>query len=153
MAHLRPLEMNEIEDREILDRFQQSSFMGQWITNPPSVEGWHQGSEWIDTGTMVERINFASAQMGDQNKPGVRAMIGKITSDGERTISPEVLVEQCLDQMGAIVVSDETRTVLNDFASREGDLNLSATGAGEPERQRIADLLRMVASTYEFQRS
>ena len=62
-------------------------------------------------------------------------------------------MDECLDQMGAIVVSDETRTVLNDFASMEGDLNLSAAGAGEHERQRVADVLRMVASTYEFQRS
>ncbi len=139
--------------REILDRFQQSTFMGQWLTNPPSVEGWHQGSEWIDTGTMVERINFASAQLGDMNKPGVRAMVERISSNGKRTISPEALVDECLDQMGAIVVSDETRTVLNDFASMEGDLNLSAAGEGEHERKRIADVLRMVASIHEFQRS
>ena len=138
---------------EILDRFHQSVYMGQWVTNPPSVEGWHQGTQWIDTGTLVERVNFAAQQMGDANKPGVRAMIESITSNGETTISPEGLVDRCLDQMGAISVSDETRTVLTEFASRGGDLQLGATGPDETTRQRVADVLQLVASTQEFQRS
>ena len=29
--------------------------MGQALLNPPSVEGWHAGVEWIDTGNLVER--------------------------------------------------------------------------------------------------
>ena len=33
--------------REILDRFLQAVYMGQWLNNPPSVEGWHQGIEWV----------------------------------------------------------------------------------------------------------
>ena len=138
---------------EILDRFHQSVYMGQWVTNPPSVEGWHQGTQWIDTGTLVERVNFAAQQMGDANKPGVRAMIESITSNGETTISPEGLVDRCLDQMGAISVSDETRTVLTEFASRGGDLQLGATGPDETTRQRVTDVLQLVASTQEFQRS
>ena len=39
--------------------------MGQDLLNPPSVEGWHTGKEWIDTGCLVERINFAAQQVGD----------------------------------------------------------------------------------------
>ena len=31
--------------------------MGQSLLNPPTVEGWHTGSEWIDSGTLSERIN------------------------------------------------------------------------------------------------
>ena len=32
--------------REIMDRSFQMNFMGQTLNNPPSVEGWHQGTEW-----------------------------------------------------------------------------------------------------------
>ena len=39
--------------------------MGQELMNPPSVEGWHTGKEWIDTGILVERVNFAAEQVGD----------------------------------------------------------------------------------------
>ena len=54
--------------------------MGQMLTNPPSVEGWHQGVEWVDTGTLIERINFASEQLGDESKAGVRNMVDSIMS-------------------------------------------------------------------------
>ena len=30
-------------------------YMGQALLNPPSVEGWQGGDEWINTGTVVER--------------------------------------------------------------------------------------------------
>ena len=41
-----------------------SSYMGQDLLNPPTVEGWHTGKEWIDSGALVERVNFASNQVG-----------------------------------------------------------------------------------------
>ena len=47
-------------------------YMGQDLLNPPSVEGWHTGKEWIDTGILVERVNFAAEQLGDVSQPGVR---------------------------------------------------------------------------------
>ena len=87
--------------REMIPRYRQSVWMGQELNNPPSVEGWHQGTEWIDTGTLVERINFASEQFGDLNKPGVRAMIDSIRHGGIERLSTEHLVDRCLDAMGA----------------------------------------------------
>ena len=72
--------------REILDRAMQMNYMGQTLNNPPSVEGWHQGMEWIDTGTLVERLNFATAQLGDVSKPGVRAMISRVASESDGVI-------------------------------------------------------------------
>src|SRR5262245_20172375 len=30
--------------------------MGQSLMNPPTVEGWHTGKEWIDGGTLNERV-------------------------------------------------------------------------------------------------
>ena len=38
--------------------------MGQVPMNPPSVEGWQGGSEWINTGAYVQRVNFASRVLG-----------------------------------------------------------------------------------------
>ena len=67
----------ELPNREMINRFRQINWMGQELNNPPSVEGWHQGAEWIDTGTLMERINFASEQLGDLSKPGVRGHGGQ----------------------------------------------------------------------------
>ncbi|MEK7814333.1 MAG: DUF1800 domain-containing protein, partial [Chloroflexota bacterium] len=49
------------EHREIkpglVEISQEPKYMGMDLMNPPTVEGWHTGREWIDSGTLVERIN------------------------------------------------------------------------------------------------
>ena len=54
--------------------FDEMKFMGQEIFNPPSVEGWHTGKEWIDGGTLVHRINFTSDFVADTSFPGVQGI-------------------------------------------------------------------------------
>ena len=130
--------------REILDRYQQTNFMGQMLTNPPSVEGWRQGVDWIDTGTLIERINFASEQLGDAEKPGVGAMIEGVIARGHAADSPDGLIDACLEQMGGVSVSDDTRAALARAASADQDA---------PDEERAARLLRLIASTHDFQRA
>src|SRR5262249_52328927 len=43
----------------------QPSYMGQDLLNPPSVEGWHTGQEWINSGSLMARINFVAEQVGN----------------------------------------------------------------------------------------
>ena len=136
--------------REIIDRYFQASYMGQFLNNPPSVEGWHQGTDWLDTGTLVERVNFASQQIGDSTKPGIQAMIERIASTPNNVASPEDLISVCLEEMGVISVEEDTMKVLIDFASQGHDQPINAPNDGS---QRISETLQMVASTKEFQRS
>ena len=135
---------------EILERHSQASYMGQILNNPPSVEGWHQGTDWLDSGTLVERINFASQQIGDTDKPGIRAMLDRIGAElgAAKATSPERLVDACLEEVGALAVEEDTRRVLVNF-SAGGQVEQGAAA----DRQHIADLLRMVAATQEFQRA
>ena len=49
---------------------QEPKYMGMDLLNPPTVEGWHTGHEWIDSGTLVERINFASDYPGQHPVAG-----------------------------------------------------------------------------------
>jgi hypothetical protein len=125
-------------------------FMGQSLLSPPSVEGWHEGTEWIDSGALVERVNFAAKELSDPSKPGIRRLIERISSEGG-TLSPEVLVDQCLDLVGPLVVDDQTKQALVDFASIEGDLDTESLKQGEDKAQRVGDILRLIASTREFQ--
>ena len=81
-------------------------YMGQDLLNPPTVEGWHTGKEWIDSGTLVERINFAADKVGNLELPGVRAIIHRMASEGA-TISPERLVDGCLEMVGAYELAQE----------------------------------------------
>ena len=126
--------------------------MGQTLVNPPSVEGWHTGTEWIDTGNLVERINFASGKFADATKPGVSEMAGRIAADADDVASPERLVQSCLDEIGAIHLSEATRAVLVQHASEAGETRLETAGDGRRETDRVVEMLQLVAATPEFQR-
>ena len=132
--------------REILDRSMQMIYMGQHLGDPVSVEGWQGGTDWIDTGTLVERLNFASQQMGDADKPGVRAMAERVLSGNGGKMSPEHLVDGCLDQLGAIRVSSETRSALVEFASAD-------QGSGGEAHGTVEKVLQLAATSREFQRA
>ena len=139
--------------REMKERYSNIIFMGQSLLDPPTVEGWHVGTEWIESGSLMERVNFASARLADVEAPGVRAMIERIMAGSGGVISAERLVDGCLDQMGAISISPQTRSVLVSFASRGGDLDLSTPEAQQQAQQRVAEALQLVAATHEFQRA
>ena len=129
----------------------QSFFMGQGLLQPPTVEGWHEGSEWIDSGSLVERVNFVTKELSNVGRPGVRAIIDRIANAARGPLTPQELVERCLDLVGPIAVSESTRSTLVEFARRQGDLDLRGHQPGDAAEQRVGDLLRLVASTREFQ--
>ena len=139
--------------RGMVEDAQQMTFMGQHLTNPPSVEGWHQGVEWIDTGTMAERLNFASQQLGNIDTPGGQSMIERIRADNGGTMSPERLVDVCLEHLGEFSVTDETRSTLVSYAAEGGPLSFGEAGRDEQAKRRVADVMQVVAATPEFQRS
>ena len=138
--------------RQIVERQQQMTWMGQYLINPPSVEGWHEGLEWIDTGTFVERLNFASSQLGNTDHPGVRSIIERVATNGGSSVGPAELVDRCLDEIGMIAVSDDTRASLVDYAASGGEL-VAGPELSSENRERVAELLQMIAATHEFQRA
>ena len=129
----------------------QTLFMGQGLLLPPSVEGWHEGVEWIDSGSLVERINFAATELSDVSKPGVKSIIERIANTNGGIMSPSEVVDACLDQLGPLHVSGETRTALTEFAEQYGDFNLGDREPGDDTEQQIGNLIRLVASSREYQ--
>jgi uncharacterized protein (DUF1800 family) len=120
-------------------------YMGQDLLNPPTVEGWHTGKEWIDSGTLVERINFTADQVGNINLPGVRAIIERLRAQGP-TLTPEQLVDGCLKLLGHYELAEETRRELVALARAEGEIQ---TGA-EKFPQRVAQMLQSIVATTEY---
>ena len=131
---------------DIVERAAEANFMGQEVLNPPTVEGWHTGNEWVDTGTLVERVNAAAEEIGDPSQPGVQAIIHRIRAI-DPVITPANLVEACLDQLGAFQVSESTRNELTRYAEALGDLKFDQTGS----EQRVAEMLQLMVSTREYQ--
>ena len=127
-----------------------TNFMGQEILNPPTVEGWHTGTEWVDTGTLMERVNSAALLLGDPAQPGVRNIIRRLR-ESNGTYTPEELVDSCLNLCGALEVSGATRHELTAFAASQGELTFESQFADGCAEQRVADLLQLIVSTREYQ--
>ena len=137
----------------ISERNSQITFMGQQLLNPPSVEGWHQGLEWIETGSLTERVNFASQHLGDLSKPGVRRIVQNVIDDEGESISAEVCVDKCLDQLGAIQTSEYIYNTLVEFAQENGIPSINLLKNKEKAAKKISELISVIASVPEFQQS
>ena len=129
---------------------QEPKYMGMDLMNPPTVEGWHTGHEWIDSGTLVERINFAADYLGRTELPGVQSMISKLMSQGD-TLSPELFVDSCADLVGCLNLSDDTREQLVAHAGRGGNLTHGTDAEQTEFTRRSGEMFQIIASTSEFQ--
>lgn len=127
-----------------------ASYMGQDLLNPPTVEGWHTGQEWIDSGALVERVNFASSRIGDTSLPGVRKMIDRLAALGP-VIDAEQLVDACLDLVGPLEVSPARRDELVTYAQKDGEVRCGTAEEKEEFERRAAGLLQLIVASREFQ--
>ena len=141
----------DLASYEAYDAAKVCSYMGQDLLNPPSVEGWQGGGEWINTGAYVERVNFVGKVLGDSERPGVRSLIDAVKASARGgALTPCQLVDACLDLMGAIPATDSTRNGLVAHAEKLGRLSLAGDDAADAE-EKIVAMLQLAASTQEFQ--
>ena len=127
------------------------AYMGQTLLNPPSVEGWHEGTEWINSGSLVERVNFAAKEISDITKPGVRGIIDMLANADGGHYAPDALVDRCLEIMGTGQVDQETRDSLVGRVAEKGPISLAGHQSGDESEQRVGELLGLIASTTEYQ--
>jgi hypothetical protein len=131
------------------DLSMQPAYMGQDLLNPPSVEGWHTGPEWINSGSLMARINFVADLVGNTSLPGIRAIIDRLKAKG--TLSPEQLVDGCLDLLGPVEVSLETRKELIEQAKAWGPTNWANETNAKTADLRIGQMLQLIVATREYQ--
>ena len=124
--------------------------MGQFLYNPPTVEGWHTGKEWIDGGTLTERVNFAVGEMVDLTKPGIQAIIARIKAQGA-VLAPETFVNACVDLLGPLEIGPVTRQALTHYAASGGDLRFGTAAEDEASARRIGRMLQLIVSSQEYQ--
>ena len=129
---------------------QEPKYMGMDLMNPPTVEGWHTGREWIDSGTLVERINYASDLLGNTELPGVKSLINRLAARGD-TLAAEAFVDGCLDVIGPLNVDDATREELIAHAQKGGELRHGSGSEQSEFTRRTGEMFQMIASTAEFQ--
>jgi hypothetical protein len=83
--------------------------------------------------------------VGNINLPGVRDIIRRLRAEGP-TLTPERLVDGCLQLLGGYQLSAETRGELVALARNEGDVD---TGS-EKFPQRVAQMLQSIVATTEY---
>jgi uncharacterized protein (DUF1800 family) len=132
----------------IMDWSNQITYMGQELLNPPSVEGWHTGTEWINSGSLMRRTNFFAEMVGDVDRPGVRGIVEELRSNGR---SPEQVVDTCLELMGPMEVDADARTELVDHVASDGGLSWDDEQASGRSEERVSELLQLIVALREFQ--
>ncbi len=125
--------------REMLEHFLKMDYMGQMLQNPPSVEGWHEGDEWIETGALLERVNFATEQLGNVKMPGVSRMIDGVLGEN---VEINDLPESCLRHLGQLEVTEDVMNILNEHTSGDVEVN----------DQNTSSIIRLIAASPDFQK-
>lgn len=114
--------------------------MGQFLLNPPSVEGWHEGEEWIDSGSLIERINYASGEISNTSSNGVKKIIEIVLE--KNIASPDEMLNNCLEALGYIEITESTKKIIGDHINKNKFNN---------EEEKILDVLKLIVSTPDFQ--
>ena len=131
------------------DLSRQPSYMGQDLLNPPSVEGWHTGAEWINSGSLMRRVNFTADLVGDVSRPGIRYMVDRLQAQG--ISSAYEAVDGCLDLMGPLEVTKESRDELIGFVGEGGEFAWGTEGEVADSTRRVSELLQLIVSLREYQ--
>ncbi len=114
--------------------------MGQFLLNPPSVEGWHEGEEWIDSGSLIERINYASGEISNTSSNGVKKIIEIVLE--KNIASTDEMLNNCLEALGYIEITESTKKIIEDHITKNKFNN---------QEEKILDVLKLIVSTPDFQ--
>jgi uncharacterized protein (DUF1800 family) len=114
--------------------------MGQNLFDPPDVSGWDLGRLWFSTGSMLARMNFASALAANQKFNLATAAHGSAAS-------PEALLAYVLEALRTPTLDGTTTGALTDYLRATG----AWTGSTAQLQSKVAGLVHLVASTPEYQ--
>ena len=127
--------------------------MGQDLLNPPSVEGWHTGKEWINSGALMNRVNFVADYVRKTDLPGIQDIIKRITASADsngKAITAEALVDRCLELMGPMQVADSTYQSLVRDAGSNGGLSWATDEEYAAFSKSVGDTMALIAGTREY---
>jgi hypothetical protein len=97
----------------------------------------------------MARVNFCAERLGDPSLPGVRAIINRLKAKG--TLTPDQLVDGCLDYLGPVEVGDDTKRELAAQAKEWGQISWDSDGNAKLADQRTGQMLQLIVATREYQ--
>lgn len=126
----------DINSQEVYKATGSSRLMGQPLMDPTSVEGWQGGEEWINTGSVIERINFCSEILGDVNKDVVTNIV-------KQNPNKKNVLNLCLEELGYSKLGRSTKIPLEEYI--ENSLPESI------DSEEVSLIIKLIVSTREFQ--
>jgi uncharacterized protein (DUF1800 family) len=122
--------------------------MGQDLLNPPNVAGWPGGKNWINTRTLLARVNFSSQVTGEMNRRGrfMEHVQDDLLAPGADLSTPDAIVAAVWDAlMPGRPMSTRAKTALLAYVqdgTKDNNIDLSA---------KLPGLLSLVMGTPEYQ--
>ena len=131
----------------------EAGFMGQTLIDPPSVEGWHTGEEWVTSGSLVDRVNFATTHITNEDAPGVRKMVHVIQDAISEDFRVDELIDECLLVIGPMDITDETRSDIKATIASERKRLLDGKEHSQDLIRKLSiSIFRLLVSSREYQR-
>ncbi len=93
--------------------------MGQDLLAPPSVKGWDGGERWINTATLLARVNFANAlSASPQAFNGQFAQA--VAYVRQNNFTPAQWVDHLAEALGPLQLTPQTRQTLIEYVNAAG---------------------------------
>ena len=128
---------------------QKSTLMGQQLLNPPTVEGWHTGKEWIDSALLMERVNFAVERIGNPDAPGVEKMMRRVAA-GRDCIEPTEMLDAALYELGALELEPMNRVTLLEEIGINDPIPCDGANSEQYESA-ILEMFELITASREYQ--
>jgi len=121
--------------------------MGQDLLAPPTVKGWDGGENWINTSTLLARIDFADAVSHSLQIFGGQYL--EITNLlRSRNMTPENWVDFLAETLGPMPITPSTRQTLVDYVN---GTDTSSPGRFIRLEGRLRGVIPLMMSTPEYQ--
>jgi uncharacterized protein (DUF1800 family) len=99
--------------------------MGQDLLEPPSVKGWDGGERWINTSTLLARVNFANYM--SQSRQAFGGQFAQAVSFvRQNNFNGASYVDYLAETLGPLPLTPQTRQTLIDFVNGVGDPTATA---------------------------
>jgi uncharacterized protein (DUF1800 family) len=126
------------------------SAMGQVLFNPPNVEGWPGGADWVSTTALITRYNFASVAARD-GYPGATIDVARLLTQRNLT-EPSAIVDYFADVMVDGDLTPEQRQTLIDYLATDDNGRRTAFQLNEATiNKKVHGLIHLIATTPQYQ--
>jgi len=122
--------------------------MGQSLFNPPNVAGWKGGTSWINSATMIYRLNFANTVATARQKGFVFDPAQTLLQNG--VAQPQGAVDYFTNLLIDGVIPDSERKILLSYLNVSSSTTVSSSSAWATDEQ-LRSLTYLVLCSPDYQ--